>query len=141
MKRYIHKMALILLLALIGGCQKDILENYRTDYTGKYNFTTIREDMTRVPFEVIDTIYYSGSIEAIYSNRNDLITLSFIPGNILDAVVNTSGSLGLPSVLSGGIIETLNGFFTDGNTRVAFHYKISSGSNYSVNHKVEGIRP
>ena len=140
MKRFVNQISIILLFVHVGGCENDILENYRKDYAGTFNFTTIREDVTVVPFEVIDTIYFSGSIDVIYSNRDDIITINFIPGNILDAVVNTSGSLSLPPIPSGSIVETINGSFSDGNTRVEFHYRISSGSSYSVNHKVEGIR-
>ncbi len=135
-------ISVVLILVLFsGGCEKDILENYRKNYTGDFYFTTIREDMSVIPFEIIDTTYYSGTIEAIYSNRVDLIGINFLPGNTLDALVRTNGYLSLPLTGTSPGMETLDGFFTDANARIVFHYRISSGSNYSVNHRVEGIRP
>ena len=141
MNRYLHTWILALSILLTLGCEKDILENFRKDFTGNFEFTTIREDLTQIPPAVLDTLFYSGSIEAIYSNREDLIKINFVSGSSIDAVVNASGSLSLPPVQLAGGVKTITGLFTDGNTRVRFHYLVSSGSSYSVNHRVEGIRP
>ncbi|MFC2113392.1 hypothetical protein ACFLTA_09005 [Bacteroidota bacterium] len=141
MNRYIHTWIIALVIFISGGCEKDSLENYRKDFTGNFEFTTIREDLTSVAPSILDTLYYTGSIEAIYSNRKDLIKINFSSENSIDALVNTSGSLSLPPVLNTGRVKTITGIFTDGNSRVRFDYKVSSGSSYSVNHRVEGIRP
>jgi hypothetical protein len=131
---------LLLFIAIFGRCEQDVLENYRKDYCGTFEFSTIREDMSRLPPEIIDTIYFRGLVESIYSNREDLILIRFLPNSDLDAVVNSSGYLSMPSRYSTGSIETLEGYYTDGNKRLVFHYRISSGNNYSINHRVEGIR-
>jgi hypothetical protein len=122
------------------GCEKDILENYRKNFTGNYSFTTIREDMTMNPPGIIDTIVFDGAIESIYSNRNDMIQIEFLSGKQLDVAVGKDGQLSMPSTGSGGEIESLRGSFTDASTRVVFDYQITSGDNYSVNHRVEGIK-
>ncbi len=139
-KSRIVKWILFAVLFLAGSCEKDVLENYRANFTGDFTFTTIREDLTAVPSEIIDTLYHHGTIGAIYSNRTDLIRIEFTGNTILNAAVSPGGSLSLPSTLSTGAVETLQGFFTDGNKRVVFDYRISSGIDYSVNHRVEGLR-
>jgi hypothetical protein len=137
-KRFI--LMLILATVFIPACEKDVLENYRRDYSGRVMFTTIREDMTIIPPRIIDTILFEGRIEPVYSNREDLIRILFMPGLELDAVLSESAYLSLPALPSEGSTRFLSGFFTGGGNRIEFSYRVSSGIAYSVNHTVSGIK-
>lgn len=122
------------------ACERDILDNYRKDYSGQYEFTTIREDLTTVPPGIIDTTIHTGIIEPVYSNRKDLVRIGFLPGLTIDAIVSESAFLSLPALPPEGSSKYLNGYYTDGGSGIEFSYRIVSGQEYSVNHTVRGIR-
>ncbi len=130
---------LLLTIFPVSSCLKDPLENYRSEFTGTWDFITIRENMTVIPPEIIDTIVYTGRIEAIYSNREDLIFIRYTASNGMDAVLSPDGYISLPEYRIANGVETLEGLFNPGRSTVSFVYRISSGE-YSMNHRVEGSR-
>ena len=140
MERLIKTILFTTVFLLCYSCEYDVLENYRREYSGSYEFTTIRENMTSVPPIPIDTTVFSGSIEPVYSNRKDLVRILFMPELKIDVVLSEAAYLSLPAVPSEGSRKTLSGFFTEGSNRVEFSYRVSSGSEYSVNHTVTGLR-
>ena len=140
MERLRKVIIAFILIMLFSSCERDILNNYRRDFSGNFQFVTIREDMTINPPMVIDTTLFSGSILPVYSNRKDLVRVSFMPGVELDVAVSEAAYLSLPLLPQTGGIITLAGNFSEGGNKIEFSYRISAGSQYSVNHTVTGTR-
>ena len=124
---------------LILSCEKDGLENYRTRFAGSWDFISIRQDMTVVPPEIVDTIFFAGYTKAIYSNRDDLMYIQFTSNDGFDIIVSKGGYISLPAWRLSNSIETLEGLFNADGTELSFVYRFSIG-NYSMNYRVEGSR-
>jgi hypothetical protein len=129
----------ICLLTVLSGCERDPLDNYRREFTGTWEFMTVREDLSSGQPVTMDTVNYSGSIESLYSNRHDIILIRFTSTGGIDAIVSETGLISLPAYRLAGGFESLTGGFTAGGSRVEFSYTFSSGD-YSLRSLVTGIR-
>jgi len=138
-KFIIKILALLLPLIILFSCERDPLNNYRDEYAGAWDFVTVREDLSSGQPEILDTIFYTGPIEPIYSNRNDLIYIQFTSTGAIDAVVSETGMISLPDYRIAGGFETLSGGFNPGVSMLNFTYTFSSGD-YSLRSTVEGVR-
>jgi len=123
---------------LFSGCGKDRLENYREEFCGQYDFTTIIENWVDQIPNVIDTVEFTGFVEPVYSNREDVISIHFMPGFIIEPFVNEKGLLISPGWwYSGGTYYNVQGFFNYG--KVYFSYQVGYGENFMF-YKIEGIK-
>jgi len=132
--RYLLYISLILIA--LSGCEEDRMENYRNDFSGDFSFHTIIHDETRV----IDTIYFAGSIEPVYSNLTNIVYIHFMPEFKIDPVLNQNGQL-FGNDWWKGQSEPISiaGAFHNDKQEIVFSYLIGTDQNYIL-YQVSGER-
>ncbi len=132
--RYLLFISLIIITA--SACEEDRMDNYRNDYSGDFSFQTIIRDETKV----IDTVYYEGTIEPVYSNLKNIIYIHFLPDFVIDPVLYENAQLGGNAWWSQqGVPINVAGSFHNNKQDIVFSYLIGTDQNYIL-YQVAGQR-
>jgi hypothetical protein len=132
--RYLFYISLIILI--LSGCEKDRMENYRSDFSDDFTFQTIIRDEGGV----IDTIDFTGTIEPVYSNLKNIIYIHFVPDFMIDPLLKENGQLASNAWWSSQRVPiSIAGSFHNNNQDIVFSYLIGTDQNYIL-YQVSGHR-
>lgn len=125
-------MLILIVFLELQSCKK---EDYRKDYTGNFNFTTVISVFNTVDSTLSDTtIYYSGEIS--YGANSDEIVIEYLQNSTLTASLRQDGTFTKPQ--GSGLGWGFNGEFSS-KDKLTFSAGWFDGSK-RTDHDVSGTR-